>query len=63
MDHVVGGIMATANALIDGFSLSKLTDESCKQMKELKKGNKIHSKERNGTDIRKTDGNFKVRYM
>lgn len=55
--------MATANALIDGFSLSKLTDESCKQIKELKKGNKIHSKERNGTDIRKTDGNFKVRYM
>lgn len=29
--------MATANALIHGFSLSKLTEESCKQMKELKK--------------------------
>ena len=54
--------MATANALIDGFSLSKLTDEACKQIKELKKGNKIHGKE-NGTDIRKTDENFKVRYM
>lgn len=37
LDHVVGGIMATANALIHGFSLSKLTEESCKQMKELKK--------------------------
>ena len=56
--------MATANALIHGFSLSKLTEESCKQMKELKKkGNRVHSMERNGTDIRKTDGNFYVSYM